>query len=311
MRIAVTGGAGFIGSHVVDEYIKAGHEVIVIDNLKTGKRENLNPNAKFYLIDIRAEEVEKILKYEKVDIVNHHAAQISVPESTKDPVYDLSVNVEGTINLLKASVKAEVKKFIFISTGGAIYGEAEDYPFKEDTYPHPESPYAVSKLSAENYVKYFYYSYGLPYTILRYANVYGPRQIPQGEAGVISIFVEKMLRDEDVQIFTYPDDDYGMIRDYVYVKDVSKANVLALEQGHNDVFNISTMKETKTVELFEIIKKIIGSKSEYRLYPPRPGDLRKSCLVNKKAEKLLGWFPSYTLEEGVRETVEWYRKLYY
>ncbi len=309
MRIAVTGGAGFIGSHVVDEYIKAGYDVIVIDNLKTGKRENINPSSKFYLMDIRAKEIEEILKYEKVDVVNHHAAQISVPESTKDPIYDLSVNVEGTINLLKASVKAEVKKFIFVSTGGAIYGEAEEYPFKEDTYPHPESPYAVSKLSAENYVKYFYYAYGMPYTILRYANVYGPRQIPQGEAGVISIFVEKMLKNEEVQIFTYPDDDYGMIRDYVYVKDVSKANLLALEQGYNDIFNISTMKETKTVELFEIIKKITGSKSEYKLYPPRPGDIRKSCLVNKKAEKFLGWIPKYSLEEGIKETIQWFKKI--
>ncbi len=307
MKVLVTGGAGFIGSHVVDEYIKAGFDVVVVDNLKTGKRENLNPDAKFYLLDVRAEEIEKVLKYENIDIINHQAAQISVPESTKDPLYDLSVNIEGTINLLEAAVKAEVKKFIFASTGGAIYGENDDYPYTEDTYPYPESPYAVSKLSAENYIKYFYFAYGLQYTILRYANVYGPRQIPQGEAGVISIFIEKMLRNEDVQIFTYPDDDYGMIRDYVYVKDVAKANLLAVSKGANDVFNISTTVETKTVELFEKIKKITGSKSKYKLYPPRPGDIKKSCLIRRKAEMILGWKPEYDLDRGIKETVNWFK----
>ncbi len=304
MNILVTGGAGFIGSHVVDKYINAGHNVTVIDNLYSGKKENLNPKAKFYNIDIRDKDIPKILEKEKIDIINHHAAQISVPESTEKPEFDADINIIGTINLLKAAVLKDIKRFIFSSTGGAIYGDTDYYPYGEDAIPFPLSPYAVSKLSAEHYIRYFSDSYLLKYVILRYSNVYGPRQIPQGEAGVVSIFIDKMKKDETVFIYNFPDDEDGMIRDYVYVKDVARANLLALTKGDNQEINISTNKEIKTLELYMSIKKAINSKSEYKIYPPRPGDIRRSCLKNQKALEILGWQPEFDIEEGILDMVK-------
>jgi len=303
MNILVTGGAGFIGSHVVDEYINAGHNVIIIDNLYSGKSENLNPKAKFYQIDIRDKEVENIIEKEKIDIINHHAAQISVPDSTEKPEFDAEINILGTINLLKAAVLKKVKRFIFSSTGGAIYGDTDYYPYSEESIPYPLSPYAVAKLSAEHYIRYFASSYLLNYVILRYANVYGPRQIPQGEAGVVSIFIDKMRKDEEIFIYSFPESFDGMVRDYVYVKDVAKANLLALTKGDNQEINISTNKEIKTLDLFMTIKEILNSKSEYKIYPPRPGDIRRSCLKNEKAFKVLGWKPEFNIKEGIKDMV--------
>ena len=306
MKILVTGGAGFIGSHIVDKYIEEGHSVVVIDNLYSGRIENLNPKAKFYPMDIRSKEIEIILEQEKIDVINHQAAQISVPESVKKPDFDADVNIKGVINLLMAAIKKGVKRFIFASTGGAIYGDTDYYPYTEDAIPFPLSPYAVSKLSAEYFIKYFSSSNDLKYVILRYANVYGPRQIPQGEAGVISIFMEKMKKDEEIIIYSFPDVYDGMIRDYVYVKDVAEANLLALEKGDFEEINISTCKETKTLDLFLIMKKILNSKSEYKIYPPRLGDIRRSCLRNEKAMHILGWKPKYPLEEGIKDMVKYH-----
>jgi UDP-glucose 4-epimerase len=304
MNILVTGGAGFIGSHVVDEYINAGHNVIVIDNLYSGKMENLNPKAKFYQIDIRDKEVENIIENENIDIINHHAAQISVPDSTEKPDFDAEINILGTINLLKAAVLKNVKRFIFSSTGGAIYGDTDYYPYSEESIPYPLSPYAVAKLSAEHYIRYFASSYLLNFVILRYANVYGPRQIPQGEAGVVSIFIDKMRKNQEIFIYSFPESLDGMVRDYVYVKDIAKANLLALTKGDNQEINISTNKEIKTLDLFMIIKETLNSKSEYKIYPPRPGDIKRSCLKNEKALKVLGWKPEFNIKEGIKDMVK-------
>ena len=236
MKILVTGGAGFIGSNVVDGYIEQGHEVVVVDNLFTGKRENVNPNAKFYNVDIRAPEIGDIIKQERPDIINHHAAQISVPESVNDPLFDADVNIKGLLNLLEGAVKYGTKKVIFISSGGAIYGEAEEYPTSEAYQPRPLSPYAITKYTSEYYLAFYRHQYGLEYTTLRYANIYGPRQIPHGEAGVVAIFMDNILKGKKSVLYHYPEDEDGMIRDYCFVGDVVKANIKALTEGGYDFF---------------------------------------------------------------------------
>jgi len=253
MKILVTGGAGFIGSNVVDGYIEKGHTVVVVDNLFTGKRENLNPRATFYEVDIRAPEIRKIIERERPEIINHHAAQISVPASVEDPFFDADVNVKGLINLLEASRKNGIQKFIFISSGGAIYGLADEYPTTENYPPRPLSPYAITKLASEYYLSYYQHQWGLNYTILRYANIYGPRQIPHGEAGVVAIFMSRLMNNKPCTLYRFLDEPSGMIRDYCFVGDVVKANLLALDQGENHTFNIGTGEETNTLDLLQII----------------------------------------------------------
>jgi UDP-glucose 4-epimerase len=313
MKILVTGGAGFIGSHVVDGYISKGYEVVVIDNLSSGKWENINKKAKFYLVDIRNKDVlEKIFEKEEIDIVNHHAAQISVPLSVQNPALDAEINVLGLLNILELSVKYHVKKVIFISSGGAIYGEADEYPTTENYPPKPLSPYAVTKFVSEKYLYYYSHQFGLDFTVLRYANVYGPRQIPHGEAGVVSIFMTKLLKGEKCTIYAYKDEMEGMKRDYVYVKDVVKANILALTKGSRDVFNIGTGIPTSTEALFSkifiIMKKMCNIPDDLRITnkaPQRPGDIRRSCLNISKAKKCLKWKPDYDLTKGIKETAIW------
>lgn len=316
MKILVTGGAGFIGSHVVDGYIEKGHDVVIVDNLSSGKWENINKKAKFYLLDIRnINELCRIFEKERFDIVNHHAAQISVPYSVKNPKEDADINVCGFINILELSVKFNVKKVIFISSGGAIYGEADEYPTTEKYEPKPLSPYAITKLVSEKYLYYYNHQYGLDYTVLRYANVYGPRQIPHGEAGVVSIFMTKLLNGEKCTIYAYSDEPEGMKRDYVYVKDVVNANIAVLNGGSKEAFNIGTGIATSTENLyfriFESMKKI--AKISDKLKKPlkekeRPGDIRRSCLNIEKAKKSLKWKPTYTLEDGIKETAMWHVK---
>ncbi|MEM3374564.1 MAG: SDR family oxidoreductase [Candidatus Woesearchaeota archaeon] len=302
MKVIVTGGCGFIGSNLVDELIKLKHDVVVIDNLSTGKKENLNPKARFYLVDIREKEkVEDIFKKEKPEIVNHHAAQIDVRKSVSDPGYDASVNIIGLINLLKASVDNKVKKFINVSSGGVIYGDDAKLPIKENEKKNPISPYGISKLSGEYYVNFFNKIYGLNFTTLRYSNVYGPRQDPKGEAGVISIFSNLMLNNKQPTIFG----DGKQTRDYVFVKDVVNANILAMEKGDNQAFNIGTMRETSVNELFSIMKDIIGFKGNPIYAEARAGELLRNCLDNSKAKKLLGWQPKYSLKEGLKQTIDW------
>ncbi len=316
MKILVTGGAGFIGSNVVDGYIREGHEVIVVDNLSTGKKENLNPKARFYKVDIRDKEMEDIIKEERPEIINHHAAQISVPDSVKDPIYDADVNIRGFLNILEASIRYGVKKVIFISSGGAIYGEAEEYPTSENYQPRPISPYAITKYASENYLAYYRHQYGLEYTTLRYSNIYGPRQIPHGEAGVVAIFMENIMNNRKSILYHYPEDRDGMIRDYCFVEDVVDANIKALKNGNGECFNIGTSVGTKTYHLYKLILdtyKQMGFHvsediAEPQRMPARPGDIRRSCLVIEKAKRILGWYPKTSLKEGILKTWKWWLK---
>ncbi|AIY87782.1 MULTISPECIES: SDR family oxidoreductase [unclassified Thermotoga] len=306
MNILVTGGAGFIGSHVVDKLIENGYGVIVVDNLSSGKVENLNRNALFYEQSIEDEEMmERIFSLHRPEYVFHLAAQASVAISVREPARDAKTNIIGSLVLLEKSIKYGVKKFIFSSTGGAIYGEnVKVFPTPETETPHPISPYGIAKYSTEMYLEFFAREYGLKYTVLRYANVYGPRQDPYGEAGVVAIFTERMLRGEEVHIFG--DGEY--VRDYVYVDDVVRANLLAMEKGDNEVFNIGTGRGTTVNQLFKLLKEITGYDKEPVYKPPRKGDVRKSILDYTKAKEKLGWEPKVSLEEGLKLTVEYFRK---
>lgn len=313
MKILVTGGAGFIGSNVVDAYISAGHEVVIMDNLFTGKWQNLNPRAKFYLMDVRSAEARKVFEKERFDIVNHHAAQMSVPASVENPGFDADVNVLGFINLLEAARKSAVQKVIFISSGGAIYGEAKEYPTSEASSPVPLSPYAITKSVSEQYLAFYNHQYGLDYTVLRYANVYGPRQVPHGEAGVVSLFMDRLLSGKSCTVYHYPDEPRGMTRDYCFVGDVVQANLLALHKGKNEAFNIGTGIATHTEDLFAAIFTAVkkarpdtsGELRSPAKGPARPGDLTRSCLIIDKAQNLLGFWPNFPLEQGLGKTLEW------
>ena len=313
MKILVTGGAGFIGSNVVDGYIDAGHEVLILDNLYTGKRSNVNPQARFYELDIRSPEAAEVIFKEQPDILNHHAAQMSVPASVSDPGFDADVNIRGFLNLLEAAVKSGVKKVVFISSGGAIYGEADEYPTSESYIPKPLSPYAVTKYSSEHYLAYYRHQYGMDYTTLRYANVYGPRQIPHGEAGVVAIFMNNLMEGNPSMLNHFPEDDRGMVRDYCFVGDVVSANLAALNRGDGDFFNIGTGQGTKTGDLYETIlnamketgRPVSEKMFEMKKQLARPGDLKKSCLIIRKAADILAWKPKVQLNAGIRETLRW------
>lgn len=314
MKVLVTGGCGFIASHVVDAYIDAGYEVIIIDNLSTGKMENKNEKARLYIADICSEDLEGIFESEKPDIVNHHAAQISVPLSVEEPLFDAETNIKGTIRLLGLSKKRNIKKFIFASTGGAIYGDADTVPTNEDYNPEPASPYAISKFAGEKYIKFYHRQYGLKYTILRYSNVYGPRQIPHGEAGVVSIFTEKLLAGEHPTLYHYPDEERGMVRDYCYVKDIANASLIVANNERVGIYNIGTGKGTHTLDLYRHVMNAIINKGKVVpqvFYEPvrgvtRPGDIRVSTLNVTKAKEELGWQARYDIEAGISETIDWY-----
>lgn len=313
MKILVTGGSGFIGSHVVDSYITKGHEVIVVDNLFTGKRKNLNPSAKFYLMDIRSDLLKVVFEIERPEIVNHHAAQPSVPASMENPQYDAEVNIGGLLNLLGCSVKYGVRKVIFSSSGGAIYGEAETIPTPEKYPPRPLSPYAVSKFASEHYLNCYRNHYGLDFTTLRYANIYGPRQIPYGEASVVAIFMGKFLMGEVPTVYHYEGEPGGMMRDYCYVEDVAKANLIALERGSGETFNIGTGIGTVTADLYHAILSLMRDFGyakelicdEPLKGPARPGDIRRSCLDTSKATNHFGWTPENDLKTGLVKTLKW------
>ena len=306
MKILITGGAGFIGSHAADAYLKAGHSVAIVDDLSTGNAANLPKGVPFYLMDIASPLLEKVFQVEKPDVVSHHAAQMSVTVSSRDPVLDARINGLGLLNVLENSRKARLKKFIFISSGGAIYGESDLERIPENHPPAPESPYAIHKLLGENYLRFYGHQHHLPWTALRYSNVYGPRQNPAGEAGVVAIFINKMLKGEIPTINAYPDDPEGMSRDYVFVEDVAKANVLALDKGEGEAINIASGRPVKTRELLASISSIMGRELKYTRGGPRPGDLRKSCLDNAKAAGVLGWKPGCDLEAGLAKTIAFF-----
>ena len=313
MKILVTGGAGFIGSNVVDGYIKQGHEVLVVDDLSSGSKDNVNPAAVFYQVDIRSEEIRSIFEKERPHVLNHHAAQISVPASVQDPLFDADVNIKGFLNLLESAVRYNTEKVVFISSGGAIYGEAEEYPTSEDYTPQPLSPYAVAKFCSEKYLAFYHYQYGLKYTTLRYANIYGPRQIRHGEAGVVAIFMDNIIEGKESVLYHFENEPEGMIRDYCYVGDVVEANIKALSAADGEFINIGTGVETRTLDLY---KKIVdaflkaGKEVPENLRTPinelaRPGDLTRSCLRIEKAKRVLGWEPRTSLEEGLMKTLRW------
>lgn len=305
MKILVTGGAGFIGGHVVDAYLEAGHQVVVVDDLSTGKKENLNPKAKFYQMDILDDKLQHLMQDEHIEVVNHHAAQIKVKASLEDPYFDVKVNVLGSVLLLDLCRRAGVKKFIYASSGGAQYGEMKTAPFPETQTSRPFSVYGASKYSVELYADVFSQNFGLEYVILRYANVYGPRQDALGEGGVVAIFTHAMLHGGDFVIFG---DGYN-VRDYVYVKDVARASLLALDYPHNDVFNIGTGVGTTTNQLFETLAKTTGHSQPAKHIVARLGDLQKSVLDVSKAKQTLKWEPKHDLAAGLKETIDYYKKV--
>ena len=307
MRILVTGGAGFIGSHIVDQSIAAGHEVAVVDNLWEeggGRRENLNPRARFYRADITDEAaLAPIFDEVRPEIVSHQAAQHSVSISTRDPRLDARVNVLGLLNVLTNCTRVGTRKVVFASSG-ATYGTPASLPVSEETPQRPESPYGITKLMAEHYLRFWQEAHGLAYTALRYGNVYGPRQDPNGEAGVIAIFAKRFLNHDKVRI----DWDGEQKKDYVYVGDVARANVLAFNQGDNDIFCIGTGKGTSVNELYRILEKITGYAPEIVRAPKRPGDIYLAYFDCSKAARVLDWKPQVSLEEGIEKTVEFFRQ---
>ena len=306
MKVLVTGGAGFIGSHVVAAYLAAGHDVAVVDDLSSGTLANLPKKASFYLMDIGSPQLPKVFAIEKPDVVNHHAAQISVTVSVRDPVLDARTNGLGLLNVLETSRKTGVKKFIFISSGGAIYGETGGEKVPETHPPNPVFPYAIHKLLGEHYLRFYATQHGLAWTALRYANVFGPRQNPNGEAGVVAIFISRLLKGEIPVINAFPEDPEGMARDYVYVEDVARANLLALDRASGEAVNISSCREVRTRELLAAISGIMGKELKYTRGVARPGDLRRSCLDSGKAAKMLGWKPAFSLEEGLARTISFF-----
>jgi UDP-glucose 4-epimerase len=302
MKILVTGGAGFIASHIVDAFIEEGHDVVVLDDLSTGFEKNINAKAKFVKMNICDAGVENLFEEEKFDVVDHHAAQMDVRKSVADPAFDANINILGTINLLQSSVKHGVSKFMFASTGGAIYGEQLFFPANESHQTNPLSPYGISKLSVEKYLNYYHNEYNLNYTILRYANVYGPRQNPFGEAGVVSIFCNKMLSGEQPII----NGDGKQTRDYVYVQDVVKANLITLAEAGSSIYNIGTAIETNVNKLFSMLNDIIGNGQTEKHGPSAPGEQMRSVITSDKLFENLDWKPSTTLEDGLKKTVSFF-----
>ncbi len=305
MKILVTGGAGFIGSNIVDRYLAEGHEVAVVDNLATGRRSNLNPRASFHEVSITdAEALAAVFEAERPEVVNHHAAQMDVRRSVREPQFDAQTNIIGTLNVIEAGRAVGARKFIFSSSGGAIYGQADTIPTPETAPLQPISHYGASKLAGEVYFGLYGRLYGLEYTVLRYANVYGPRQNPHGEAGVNAIFANMMLRGERPTIFGAGD----KTRDYVFVGDVVEANLLALERGAGEVLNIGTGVQTADQEVYDAVAAAVGFTEPPIYGDERAGDVRHSCVDPSRAREVLGWAPTVEFREGVRRTVEYQRQ---
>jgi UDP-glucose 4-epimerase len=306
VRILVTGGAGFIGSHVVDAYVAAGHQVAVLDNFSTGNEANLNPAAEVHRADLRDQAaVEKAVASFRPEIVNHHAAQSEVPKSVADPGFDAQVNIVGGLNLLKASLDHQVKKVIFISTGGALYGEPDVVPADEDHPVRPLSPYGTSKFSFEQYLGTFKRTFGLEFTVLRYANIYGPRQDFYAEEGrVVAIFASRMLTGKPVTI----DGDGEQSRDMLHVGDAATANLAALERGDGEIFHISTGVPVSVNDLFRKLALLTDYKLRPNTGPKRKGDVYRIALDNSRARRGLGWEPRVSLEEGLSLTVDYFRE---
>ena len=313
--VLVTGGAGFIGSHLSEAYLNEGYKVVIVDNLSSGSIENIsgiigNERLTLCKVDIRdRERLQEVFEYHKPNIVNHHAAQKSVSYSVDNPLYDLDVNGKGLLNLLKISGKYNVKNFIYVSSGGALSKEISDNETSSETdMPQLMSPYAINKFSGEKYLEIYSKLYGFEYTILRYANVYGPRQIADGECGVIPIFVNNILAGKDSILMTYEDMPRGCTRDYVYVSDVITANMLSTIKPINTVINIGSGKEEYILDIYFMIQKVFNSKCNIEIKGPRIGDVRRSVLNISRASELLGWEQKINLQKGIELLKEYIKR---
>ena len=305
MKVLVTGGAGFIGSHIVDRLLREGHAVVVVDNLVTGKKKNLNPEARFYKMDVLSPKIKKVIQKEKPDLISHHAAQMDVRRSVADPLFDAQVNILGLLNLLENAVRFGVKRVIFASSGGAIYGEQQIFPAPETHPTHPLSPYGISKLASEHYLYYYQQVSGLSYVSLRYANVYGPRQDPFGEAGVVAIFTQKMLMGDQPII----NGNGKQTRDYIAVSDVVEAHMAVLNSGVEGTFNVGTEKETSVNQLFRYLVELTGSNVKEVYGPEKRGEQTRSLLDYGKLKKVADWEPRLGLREGLEQTVAYFRQI--
>ncbi|RJR30222.1 NAD-dependent epimerase/dehydratase family protein [Candidatus Microgenomates bacterium] len=304
MKILVTGGAGFIASHIVDKYLELGHDVVIIDNLFTGQKKFINPKVKFYEVDIRDQEkIASIFTQEKPEVLNHHAAQMDVRKSVTDPVFDANVNIIGLINLMENGKKNGLKKVVFASSGGAVYGDAEKLPTPESYPTRPASPYGISKLTSEYYLDFYSQTYGVSYVALRYGNVYGPRQNPHGEAGVVAIFAQKMLKSEQPII----NGDGEQSRDFVFVADVVDANVKALDVMEPLKINIGTGKNTTINTIFDNLVRLTGTSFQKQHATAKKGEQKISLLDYSLATQKLNWQPKYSISEGLAQTVEYFK----
>jgi UDP-glucose 4-epimerase len=305
MRILVSGGAGFIGSHTVDALAaRGGDEIAVIDDLSAGKREQVNPRARFYQVDVRdAAAVRGVIERERPEVLVHLAAQMDVRRSVADPAFDAQVNLVGFLNLMEAGRAHGLGRVIFSSTGGAIYGEQERFPCDEEHSLRPVSPYGVAKLATEKYLFFYHAQHGIDYVALRYANVYGPRQDPHGEAGVVAIFCGRILEGRPVTIYG----DGGQTRDYVYVADVVRANLAALDGTVSGAFNIGTGVETSVNQLYEALARNAGTSRAAEFGPARAGEQRRSVILPARAARELGWHPQVELSDGLAQTLRFFR----
>lgn len=304
MKILVTGGAGFIASHIVDSYILEGHHVIIFDDLSTGIKKNINPKAEFHEVDIRSQQAFEKLVEIQPEIINHHAAQVDLRKSVENPLEDASINILGLLNLMQAAVKSQsVKKTIFASTGGAIYGDADTIPTQEDYPAWPVSPYGIAKLTCEHYLYYYQKTFNIPFVSLRYGNVYGPRQNPHGEAGVVAIFARKMLDGEQVII----NGNGKQTRDFVFVADVVEANRLVIRNQFSGIFNIGTGEETDVNDIFFHLSKILGSSNKAKYGPEKKGEQKRSALECSKAKEVFSWEAHTSIEEGIKKTAEFFK----
>lgn len=304
MKILVTGGAGFIGSHISEACLAAGHEVVVMDDLSSGHEANVPDGARFLRMDIRSPEAAEAVRSECPDVISHHAAQMNVRRSVEEPGFDADVNIVGFLNLLEAGRQSGLKRVVFASSGGTVYGEPSVIPTGEDQPRVPLCPYGVSKLTGEHYLEYYRQIYGLSYAALRYANVYGPRQDPHGEAGVIAIFAQRYLADDNPNIFG----DGKQTRDYVFVGDVVAANLACVDRPEiHGAFNIGTGVETSVVELSDRLRKIIGTEASAQHAEAKDGEVRRSALDFSLTRETLGWSPKVSLDDGLTQTVAFFR----